>query len=322
MRVLKSLLAPALLATLLATLSGCGGSSSRVEAYVPTRLVAFGDELSLISPTGRKHSVNALKADGVTVDCATYPVWPQVVADGYGMVFAECNPNAVATTVAVMKASAGAKVADVVAAVAAYQATAVFTPQTLVSVMAGQHDILAAYAAYNAGTLTRVQAKAQVTAAGKTLGTLVNTMANQGSGARVLYATPPNLGYSPYATAEVTRTGDADRLTLLRELTLDFITGLRLEVVNDGRYAALITADELGLNLGDTTKLAVNALTNVTDAVCLATAALPDCSTATLVSGAGGVATTYLWADAQHPGVTFQARVGITALNRARNNPF
>lgn len=318
MRVLKSLLAPALLAALLAGLSGCGGSSSRVEAYVPTRLVVFGDELSLIEANGRKHSINALKADGVTFDCATYPVWSQVVADGYGMVFKECNPNAVATTAAVMKASVGAKVADVAAAVAAYQATAVFTPQTLVAVMAGQHDILAAYGAYKAGTLTRAQAKAQVMAAGKVLGTLVNTMANQGSGARVLYATPPNIGYSPYAAAE--GAVDPDRAVLLKELTLDFVAGLRLEVINDGRYAALITADELTISMSDPTRMTAYGLTNLVDAGC--TTALPDCTTITLATNTGGVGTGYLWADAQHPGASFQSRVGLAALNRARNNPF
>jgi len=89
MRVLKSLLAPALLAVLL---GGCGGST-RVEPYAPNRIVVFGDELSLIGTNGSKYSVNALKADAVSLDCATYPVWPQVVADGYGMVFPECNPG-------------------------------------------------------------------------------------------------------------------------------------------------------------------------------------------------------------------------------------
>lgn len=320
MRVLKSLLAPALLAALLAGLSGCGGSSSRVEDYVPTGLVAFGDELSLIDTSGRKYTVNALKAGTTDFDCGAYPVWPQVVAGGYGMVFKECNPNAVATTAAVMKASVGAKVADVVAAVAAYQATAVFTPQTLVTVMAGQHDILAAYTAFDAGTLTRAQAKTQLAAVGKTLGALVNRVANQGSGARVLYATPPNLGYSPFARAEITRTGDAERANVLKEMTLAFVEGMRLEVTNDGRYAALITADELTITMADTTKLQVNGLTNVVDGVC--TVALPDCTTATMVSGAAGLGTAYLWADAQHPGVNYQIRVGTAALNRARNNPF
>jgi hypothetical protein len=317
MSVLKSLLVPALCAALL---GGCGGSSSRVENYVPTRLVAFGDELSLVNADGSKYGVNALLPNTTTLDCVTYPVWTQAVASGYGMVFPECNVGAVANPAAVMKATVGAKVADVVAAVAAYQATTVFTPQTLMTVMAGQHDILAAYAAYNAGTLGRAAAKTQVAAAGKVLGALVNTTANQGSGARVLYATPPNLGYSPYATAEVARTGDADRATLLRELTLAFTEALRTEVLNDGRYAALITGDELVISLSDSTKMVANGLTNITDAAC--TTAMPGCTTATLVSGAAGVGTTYLWADAQRPGVLFQARVGAAALNRARNNPF
>ena len=317
MSVLKSLLVPALCAALL---GGCGGSSSRVEDYVPTRLVAFGDEISLINANGSKYSVNALQADATTLDCVTYPVWPQIVANGYGMVFPECNPSAVTTTVAVMKAAAGAKVADVVAAVAAYQATTVFTPQTLVTIMAGQNDILAAYTAYDTGALTRVAAKAQVAAAGKVLGALVNRVANLGSGARVLYATPPNIGYSPFASAEVLRTGDADRAALLRELTLAFSEGLRLEVVNDGRYAALITADELTVSLSDPTKMAANALANVTDASC--TVAMPACTTATQVSAAGTIGTTYLWGDAQRPSVQFHNRVGLAALNRARNNPF
>jgi outer membrane lipase/esterase len=316
MRVLKSLLAPALLAVLL---SGCGGSS-RVEPYVPNQLVAFGDELSLIGTNGSKYSVNALKADGVSLDCATYPVWPQVVADGYGMVFPECNPNASTNAVGVMKASVGAKVADVAAAVAAFQVTSTFTPQTLVTVMVGQYDILAAYNAYDAGTLSRALAKAQAAAAGKTLGALVNTVANQGSGGRVLYSTPPNLGYAPFAAAEVLRTGDADRSVLLKELTLAFSEAMRLEVLNDGRYAALVTADELTISMSDVTRMVAYALTNLVDPVC--TVALPTCTTATMATGAAGIGTAYLWADDQHPGVSFQSRVGLAALNRARNNPF
>ena len=119
MRVLKSILVPAALAALLAA---CGGSE-RVEDYVPTKLVAFGDELSVINSDGSKHGVNALKTNSTELDCATYPVWPQAVASGYGLVFPQCNSSGVLTTSAEMKAVAGAKVADVVAAVQAYQGT-------------------------------------------------------------------------------------------------------------------------------------------------------------------------------------------------------
>ena len=116
------------------------------------------------------------------------------------------------------------------------------------------------------------------------------------------------------------RTSDADRVALLKELTLAFTAALRLEVINDGRYAALITADELTISMSDPTKMVSYALTNIVDPVC--TVALPNCTTATMAAGAAGVGTAYLWADAQHPGVSFQSRVGLAALNRARNNPF
>ena len=94
MRVLKSILVPAALAALLAA---CGGSE-RVEDYVPTKLVAFGDELSVINSDGSKHGVNALKTNSTELDCATYPVWPQAVASGYGLVFPQCNSSGVLTT--------------------------------------------------------------------------------------------------------------------------------------------------------------------------------------------------------------------------------
>ncbi|MGL4189242.1 MAG: SGNH/GDSL hydrolase family protein [Sphaerotilus sulfidivorans] len=317
MRVLKSILVPAALAALLAA---CGGSE-RVEDYVPTKLVAFGDELSVINSDGSKHGVNALKTNSTELDCATYPVWPQAVASGYGLVFPQCNSSGVLTTSAEMKAVAGAKVADVVAAVQAYQGTTGFTRSTLVTLMAGQNDILAAYADWVAGTLTRTQATAQVAAAGKTLGTLVNTITASGNGGRVLYATPPDIGYSPFAASEVASAGSEDRRTMLRELTAAFVEALRLAVTNDGAHAALITADQLTVSMATNTNLSAYSLTNNTEAACTV-APLTSCTVATLVSGAASSGTTYLWADAKVPGPNWQARVGSAALSRARNNPF
>ncbi|MFM2342601.1 MAG: hypothetical protein RLZZ592_2254 [Pseudomonadota bacterium] len=317
MRILKSLLAPTALAVLLAA---CGGSE-RVEDYVPTKLVAFGDELSVVNSDGTKYGVNALQVNSTALDCATYPVWPQVVASGYGLVFPECNTSGVLTTSAEMKAKAGAKVADVVSAVAAYQASTGFARTTLVTLMVGQNDILEAYSSWVAGTLSRDQAKAQVAARGATLGALVNTITASGNGGRVLYATPPNLGYSPFAASEVASSGSEDRRTMLRELTTSFIEAMRVVVTNNGQYAALITGDELLVSMATTTTLSTYSLTNNTDPACTVTP-LTSCTVSTLVSGAAGSGTTYLWADLQVPGPNWQARVGSAALSRARNNPF
>jgi len=96
---------------------------------------------------------------------------------------------------------------------------------------------------------------------------------------------------------------------------------LRLEVINDGRYAALITADELTISMSDPTKMVAYALTNIVDQVC--TVALPNCTTATMVAGAAGVGTAYLWGRSPSTRGCRSRAVSVSAaLNRARNNPF
>ena len=50
------------------------------------------------------------KTDG-SLDCATNPMWMQDLASSFGLVFPECNPNAVETTSRIV-AAPNAKVAD------------------------------------------------------------------------------------------------------------------------------------------------------------------------------------------------------------------
>jgi len=316
-RRLKSILVPMLMAALLV---GCGGST-RVLHYTPTSLVAFGDELSLITPAGTKHSVNLLKTGTTTVDCATYPVWPQYLASTYGMVFSECNPDAVAQPTAVMKAATGAKVADVVSAVEAYRAVTPFKPQTLVTLSAGLNDILAAYAAFDAGSLTREQSLSQVRIAAKQLTTLIDSITAGGAGARVLYLWPVNLRYSPYASAEVTRTGQEDRRLLLDELSTAFTTALT-PGPDTGSSEVLLARVSIEQKISDApgmnaAALSAIGLTNAIDAACTVSP-LTACTTATLVEGA--VATNgsgYLWASPQLPGPQYHGWLGQLARQRA-----
>jgi outer membrane lipase/esterase len=322
MRVLKSLLAPALLAVLL---GGCGGSS-RVESYAPTRLVAFGDELSLVNPNGSKYTVNALKADGVTLDCTTYPVWPQVVADGFGLVFPECNPSNVSITAAEMRAVAGAKADEIISTVDAYLVATSPTPSTLMTVMGGQNDILAAYATYDATAVADqpavlAQLNAQLQATGERFGQMVSRAARNLEGARVLLALPPDLSFSPYASAESARTG-SDRVSVLRALTGSFVAGVRSDrgFDNQGRGIGLVRGNEITGTLATAANQVTLGLTNITDAAC--TTELPTCTTATLVAGASG--TTYLWADPKRLGPKYHSgltqSVGTVALNLARSD--
>ena len=155
--------APLLLATMaLAGLVACGGSTSRVESFDPSRLVVFGDELSVIGnggtaalqgytePAGAKYTVNALDDDGTALNCSSSLIWVQVLASNYGLPLGPCMTSG-DTQRGWIAAQAGARVADVAAQVAAFQ-DAPLVADTLVTVVAGLHDILDAYDAVVAGS--------------------------------------------------------------------------------------------------------------------------------------------------------------------------
>jgi phospholipase/lecithinase/hemolysin len=136
------------------------------------------------------------------------------------------------------------------------------------------------------------------------------------AGGRVIVSTVHDIGLTPYARAK--EAVSAGQMALLTCLTATFNARVRVEILQDGRFIGLVLAD-------DVTQLAVRfpggvsaALANVTDAAC--TAALPNCTSLTLVAGATGAS--HLWADDRHFGPTMHARLGTLADNRARNNPF
>jgi phospholipase/lecithinase/hemolysin len=202
----------------------------------------------------------------------------------------------------------------------------------LVTIMAGRKDVLDAYAEFKlAGGVTNAAAlataTATVSAAGKRLGDLVNAITAEGQGGRVIYATTPDLGYSPFAIKEEATPGGAGSRQVLTDLTKEFNSQLRLTVTNDGRYAGLVAADEV-IQVMAKNPLSF-ALANVTLGGCLATVTLPNCNQNTLItttaSDGSSVATTpsqHLWADDTHPANNWHSRVGSAADSRARNNPF
>ena len=295
-------------------LSACGGNVSRSEPYVPERLVAFGDEFSVIDSNGHKYTINAVDATTTTTFvCSNNPIWSQYVAQGYGFTFAQCNPNSV-TPKAFSYAAVGATVDDVVTQVA--NNSAGFTSTTLVTLMVGMHDVLNAYARVDANTLSADDAKALMTTQGTKLGQLVNQIAAQGAGARVLFALVPDISYSPYAIAEEAAHVGAGRQQLLRDMVVNLNKAARLAVVDNGRWSALITADEIVSSMA---KLPASyGLTNVLVAGCASTAPLPDCTTSTLVDST----LVYLWADNLHMSYGAHSQIGSNALAKARNNPF
>lgn len=300
-------------AVLAAVLSACGGGD-QVEQFKPERIVAFGDELSVLddstAPT-RKHTINALKTDG-TIDCTLNPLWIQYLASAYSLVFSECNPSAVATS-SETRAVAGARVADVAAQIDAFVATGGFNGKTLVTVLAGHHDVRAQYLLMRApsSTVSEADATAAVDAAGAALAAQVNRIA--AAGGKVLISTIPNLAQTPFGVAEQLATpGSAD---VLSRLTAAFNSRLRVGLTNDGRKIGLILLDEPV----DSIARGVSGFANVTAAACNVTPTTT-CTTNTLV--VTGATDTYLWADTLFLSPAGQRLLGTLAVSRAQGNPF
>lgn len=298
--------------------AGCGGGDPLVE-FRAQRVLALGDETSVITASGRKYTIDALKADNVTIDCEANPIWVQTVANSFGLVFPECNPAGVPAPRSRILAAPGAKVADVKAQIDAHLAGDSFASRDLVTILVGRHDVLDIYRRYP--TISVAQAIGEAEAAGAALAVQVNRVA--AAGGKVLLAKVLDLGQTPFALAEKAANTDIDRAALLTNLAARFNTRLRLDIVNDGRMIGLVQSDE---RIQSVVASPGNfAFDNVTQPACLPGVSVLDCTARTLVTPATGsapTASTWLWADSLNlsPGGHF--RIGEVAASVANNNPF
>lgn len=306
---------------MLTGLASCGGGG-QVVPFDPDRIVAFGDELSVIRTDGTKYSINAFRiTDSTTnpptestteIDCARNPIWIQTVASAFGLAFDRCL-GAATTASGQVLAQPGHKVADLPAQIAAVQGAAL-GESDLAVVMIGMNDILELYARYPASSSETLIDEAR--ARGVSLGNQVNALAQ--SGPAVVVLTVPDLGLTPYARQQNTDTGDATRSALLSALTSALNNRMSVTLVNDGRLIGLVYAEIETQNMFrfPTSFGLINAL----DSACVDTSPPPACTTSTLVTGATSAG--YLWAGPLQLGPTAQARLGIVAASRASNNPF
>jgi phospholipase/lecithinase/hemolysin len=304
-----------------ALLAGCGGGTTQAEAFVPQRLIAFGDESSLLTVTpdgnGRKFGVNVLTADGNAIDCAQQPLWVQALAGVYGFAFAECKGTATEFR-AVMRAGANARVADLEAQIDAQVAAGGFRSTDLVTVLVGTHDILDLYAQFPTRSADALRAEAA--ARGERLANAVNRLV--GLGAKVILANLPDLGLTPFARKQKALFTDTDRAALIASLSTAFNDQLGVKIVLDGRFIGLVQTDLL-------TRAIERApffygIANATDGIC--TAPLPECTSATVVSAGTppvpASAANYLWADDTRPAYGLHVQLATLAIDRARRNPF
>lgn len=294
-----------------AALASCGGGTTQQQAFRPDRVIAFGDETSLVQADGRKFAVNALSATDA-IDCTGNPMWVQTVATSYSFIYSQCNPTAALVTNAIMRAALGAKVAELKTQVDAQVAAGGFNSKDLVTMLVGANDALELYAQFPARSEADLISEAR--ARGDRIAEQVNRVVNLGG--KVIVATVIDLGLSPYARAQKAAYTDTDRAALLTRLVAALNGRLRVGIVNDGRFVGLVLADEMlqamvispaGFGLTDATAAACNV-------------ALPGCTSKTLVDTA--TATTWLWADGTHMSAAGQARLGLLGQQRALNNPF
>jgi outer membrane lipase/esterase len=310
LRMVRQRVLPWLAVPLVMGLAACGGGAA-IEPFVATRVVALGDDTSVVPVNGKKHTVNDF-TNG-QLDCTKNIVWVQRLANGLGVPMQNCAGTSTKAP-SISRAVAGARVADVQAQIDAHTASDTFGAKDLFTVFVGLHDILAEFATLTASNEATLVANLQ--ARGKVLGGLVNRIALAGS--PVLVVTVPDVGLTPFARKQEAIA--AGRRAVLQRLTSAFNIAMRLEIINDGRLIGLVDAFDL------TKALAQNpsffALTNITDAAC--STPTPDCTTATLatVGGSPAAYTNYLWADDFQFTPAVHERLGLSAEGRARNNPF
>ena len=302
----------AALATALAVVA-CGGSTSQYETFIAERLFAFGDEASALTSDGRNYSINGLNTETSAFDCRVRPNWVQAIAGFYGLTLAQCNPDGV-TPRAFTLAAPGARVAEVAAQIEAQAASGGFRDKDLALFFVGVNDVLELYGQYPSRSEADLLAEAR--ARGERAAALVNRIVDLG--AKVVVVNLPDMGMSPFARAEATANAGSgtDRAAFITALSTAFNERLGVRIRIDGRFVGLA---QLDLRTQQA-RIAPGAFgfSNVSEPVC--TAALPDCTTATLVEGADPG--TWLWADTTRLGGGGQNALTQLALQRAQLNPF
>jgi phospholipase/lecithinase/hemolysin len=308
----------ALLATIGAwTLHACGGSTEQIDPFVPQQIIVLGDDSSGLASDGKRYGVNGLDSSAV-FDCRLLPIWTQQLAGAYGLVTDRCTTGTTVAPLATTRAVSGAKAAELDAQIDAQLAAGSPTSKDLFTVMIGLHDIIEVYETFvgdktcDSDPIVNTPMEEELRARGRHVAGQVNRLID--AGARIIVSTVPDLGLSPYGrTRDAASPGQAALLTCL---TATYNARVRVDIVQDGRYWGLVLADDVVAAL--TRVPSAYGLSNVTDAAC--TTAVPDCTTATLASGAS--ASTHLWADDRRLGPVAHTQLAAQAITRARNNPF
>lgn len=251
--------------------------------------------------------------------CYNNTIWVQVVAHNFGKGYeAQCPLDRGG---AENYAAYGAKVQQINDQIAANRGR--LGKGVLVTLMAGQNDILEVYAAVQATTLSEASAIAELKLRAAAMARGVRDIIS--TGAKVALALTPDLGESPKASA------GGENAALLKRLTQAFNDALYITELGNtsGRSLAGVNPEPY------TNTLTRSASYVYSTAVCdPAKAIRPDgatiaggdadasakvkyCNGSTLVSG--GDTSTYMWADDVHFAPLGHSLIGAAAATRITN---
>jgi hypothetical protein len=322
-------------------LASCGGGGSGTN-YVPSRLIVFGDEFSLmVKPDGsgptdvdaKKYSINGFTPDTINPDCYSNLLWIQTLAYYYGLGFAECNDVPGAIPTAFIKAELGANVDDVVSQIDDFLASSEGTlvKSDLVTVMVGTNDVIELFERVRSSGSDHLEPDAaflEAEARGRLLAAQFDKLTNKSNTeARALYVLIPNVGDSPYGYSEELLTpGSRD---LLKNLTIALNDELRSKITINGRSLGIVNIYDTFNNITNPKKpsdITKAGILNTKDAACLDAVSIVDCTSSTLQPVNGAVAaaseTTWLWAKDWYFGPIGHSLLGNNAISIINNNPF
>lgn len=303
-------------------LASCGGGTYQVQAFVPARILTFGDESNMLSGAqGLKYSINGLSTTTGNIDCSVNPLWTQILANSYNISYANCNTQEVASPAAFDRSTLNATVDDTVKQVAAFQAGDAFQGNDLVTIWVGVHDVINEYQTNGSGDDATTLVNT-MRGNGATLASLVNSIV--ATGAKVILLTVQDIGDSPFANTENQR-GDFDRATLLSQMVAGFNNSLRSNIVNDGSKIGLVLVDDIVHNAVRSPGSYGLVTSSEFTQGCETLAPLPTCTADTLVTDTAtnkNSSSIWLWADATHLAPTAHTQIGNSAVSRAHSNPF
>ncbi len=251
--------------------------------------------------------------------CYNNTIWVQVVAHNFGKGYeAQCPLDRGG---AENYAAYGAKVQQIIDQIAANRGR--LGKGVLVTLMAGQNDILEVYAAVQANTMSEESAIAELKRRAASMAGGVRDIIS--TGAKVALALTPDLGESPKASA------GGENAARLKRLTLAFNDALYITELGNTSGRSLA-----GVNPEPYTNTQTRSASYVySTAVCdPASAIRPDgttiaggdadagakvkyCNGSTLVSG--GNTSTYMWADDVHFAPLGHSLIGAAAATRITN---